>query len=46
MACFAGSFFTNFLLGEPLIAVFKRPEDFVLATVVWYLVFYSPFDVS
>lgn len=43
--CFAGSFLANFLLGEPVIATFKRHEDILLATIVWYLVFYSPFDV-
>lgn len=44
VVCFAGSFLANFLLGEPLVAVFKRQEDILLATAIWYLVFYSPFD--
>jgi len=43
--CFAGNFLANFLLGEPLIAPFKKHDDILLATVVWYFVFYSPFDV-
>jgi TRIC channel len=45
VVCFAGSFLANFLLGEPMVATFKRHEDIVLATVVWYLIFYSPFDI-
>uniref|UniRef100_A0A1I7ZA73 Trimeric intracellular cation channel type B n=1 Tax=Steinernema glaseri TaxID=37863 RepID=A0A1I7ZA73_9BILA len=45
LMCFAGSFLANFLLGEPVIAPFKRHDDILLATVVWYLVFYSPFDI-
>lgn len=45
MMCFAGSFLANFLLGEPVIAPFKRTDDIIMATIVWYLVFYSPFDI-
>nr|CAD2151434.1 unnamed protein product [Meloidogyne enterolobii]CAD2166622.1 unnamed protein product [Meloidogyne enterolobii] len=45
VVCFAGSFLANFLLGEPVIAVFKKQEDILLATLIWYLVFYSPFDL-
>ena len=30
LACFAGSFLTNFLLGEPIVAVLKQPEDLLL----------------
>lgn len=42
--CFAGSFLANFLLGEPVVAPLKRSDDVLLATLVWYLVFYAPFD--
>jgi hypothetical protein len=45
VVCFAGSLLANFLLGEPLIAPFKKHEDILLASAVWYLIFYSPFDV-
>uniref|UniRef100_A0AC35U7N3 Trimeric intracellular cation channel type B n=1 Tax=Rhabditophanes sp. KR3021 TaxID=114890 RepID=A0AC35U7N3_9BILA len=45
IVCFAGSFLANFLLGEPPIAPFKRHDDILLASLIWYLVFYSPFDV-
>ncbi|ETN86025.1 hypothetical protein NECAME_06100 [Necator americanus] len=44
LMCFADSFLANFLLGEPVIAPFKRHDDILLATMVWYLVFYAPFD--
>ncbi|RCN51897.1 hypothetical protein ANCCAN_01985 [Ancylostoma caninum] len=44
LMCFADSFLANFLLGEPVIAPFKRHDDIVLATIIWYLVFYAPFD--
>lgn len=45
MMCFGGTFLANFLLGEPVLAPFKRHDDVLLASVVWYLVFYSPFDI-
>uniref|UniRef100_A0A1I7WRL5 C3H1-type domain-containing protein n=1 Tax=Heterorhabditis bacteriophora TaxID=37862 RepID=A0A1I7WRL5_HETBA len=44
LMCFADSFLANFLLGEPVIAPFKRHDDIILATILWYLVFYAPFD--
>lgn len=42
---FAGSILANFLLGEPIVAAFKNPNQVFLATVIWYLIFYSPADV-
>ncbi|VDO09643.1 unnamed protein product [Brugia timori] len=45
LMCFAGSISANFFLGEPVIAPFKRHDDILLATLVWYFVFYSPFDI-
>ncbi|CAD6197363.1 unnamed protein product [Caenorhabditis auriculariae] len=42
---FAGSFLSSFLLGEPIISPMKRHDDVLLASIIWYLVFYSPFDV-
>ncbi|CAI5441016.1 unnamed protein product [Caenorhabditis angaria] len=44
LMCFADAFLANFLLGEPVIAPFKRHDDVILATIIWYLVFYAPFD--
>jgi hypothetical protein len=45
LLCFAGSILGNLLAGEPLLTPFKNHEDLLLATAVWYLVNYSPFDV-
>lgn len=45
LMCFAGGLFACFLLGEPIITPFRRHDDLLLATIVWYLVFYSPFDL-
>lgn len=45
LMCFAGSFVANFLMGESVIIPFKRHDDILLATIVWYMVFYSPFDL-
>lgn len=42
---FAGGIVASFLLGEPILANFKTPNLVILATIVWYLIFYSPFDV-
>ncbi|CAB3405638.1 unnamed protein product [Caenorhabditis bovis] len=42
---FAGSFLACFLLGEPIISPLKRHNDIILATIVWYCVFYFPFDI-
>lgn len=45
LLCFAGSLIANFLLGEPILTPFKDHKALLTATVVWYLVFYSPFDI-
>jgi len=45
LLCFAGSILGNLLVGEPLVAPFKNTEDVLLATGVWYLINYSPFDL-
>ncbi|CAJ0948775.1 unnamed protein product, partial [Mesorhabditis belari] len=44
LMCFADQFLANFLLGEPVVAPFKRHDDIILASIVWYFVFYAPFD--
>ncbi|KRX90190.1 Trimeric intracellular cation channel type B [Trichinella pseudospiralis] len=46
LMCFAGFILSNFLLGEPIVTVFMRHSDVLLATTVWYIVFYSPFDIA
>ncbi|XP_055351297.1 trimeric intracellular cation channel type 1B.1-like [Paramacrobiotus metropolitanus] len=45
VSCFAGYIIANFLLGEMVLAPFKNLDNVGLATLVWYLIFYSPFDV-
>lgn len=42
---FAGSILSNFLLNEPIVGAFKDTQHVLLATAVWYLLFYSPFDI-
>jgi len=42
---FAGSIFSNFLLGESPIKDFVHYQHLLLATICWYFVFYSPFDI-
>ena len=44
MLCFSGSILTNFLLGECLLKDFAYYQHLLLATICWYLIFYSPFD--
>lgn len=45
LLCFSGSILTNFLLGESLIKEFLHYQHLLLATVCWYLIFYSPLDL-
>lgn len=45
IVCFGGSILANLLLGEPIITPFKDHQAILLATVVWYFVNYSPFDI-
>lgn len=36
----------NFLLNEPIVSAFINTRQVLWATGVWYLIFYSPFDVA
>ncbi|XP_065320523.1 trimeric intracellular cation channel type 1B.1-like [Gordionus sp. m RMFG-2023] len=45
LSIFAGNILANFLLGEPIMIPFKQQDKLILATIVWYLMFYSPFDI-
>jgi len=36
---------THFLLGEPIFDDFKTHQNLLVASAVWYLVFFSPFDL-
>lgn len=45
LLCFGGGMLAHLILGEPLMADFKSHQGLALATVCWYLVFFSPFDM-
>lgn len=45
-SCFSGGMIANLLMGETMLAPLVDMKPVTLATVVWYLVFYSPFDIS
>jgi hypothetical protein len=42
---FSGSILSNFLLGESPIKDFAHHQHLLLATICWYFVFYSPYDI-
>jgi len=46
LVIFAGGILANLLLGEPVLAPLKNNNQLLLSTIVWYLIFYSPFDVG
>ncbi|KAL1429255.1 hypothetical protein MTO96_016470 [Rhipicephalus appendiculatus] len=45
LSIFAGGFLSAFLLGEPVLGAVKNNQQILLATAVWYAIFYSPFDI-
>ena len=46
MTCFAGSLLTAPLCGEPLLeGLTEDPKRLVIATALWYALFYLPRDV-
>ncbi|KAK3579158.1 hypothetical protein CHS0354_022181 [Potamilus streckersoni] len=45
LLCFGGSILANLLLGDPCLAPLKDNRSVLTATAVWYLIFYSPFDI-
>ncbi|XP_043952471.1 trimeric intracellular cation channel type B [Gambusia affinis] len=42
--CFGGALLTAILLAQPPIQLFINSDDILLASVIWYLIFYSPLD--
>lgn len=46
LVTFAGSMVANGLLGEPILAPLKETQQLYIATVLWYIVFYTPFDIG
>lgn len=45
LMCFATSIVSNFLVGESLVIPLKNHQEIVVATAVWYVINYSPYDV-
>lgn len=45
LTIFAGSLICNPLLGEPVLGALKNQQMVLMATMVWYLTFYCPFDL-
>lgn len=43
-SAFAGNFLACFLLGEPIIGALKSTNHILVATAVWYAIFYMPAD--
>ncbi|XP_004520900.1 trimeric intracellular cation channel type 1B.1 [Ceratitis capitata] len=46
LVIFSGGMVANALLGEPILAPLKNTPQLLVGTVVWYLVFYTPFDIG
>lgn len=44
-ACFAGSLLANPLLGKPILGALSNEYSLLLASLVWWSLFYSPGDV-
>jgi len=44
-ACFAGSIIANPLLGKPILGAVSNETTVLLASIVWWAVFYSPADL-
>lgn len=46
MICiFSSQILTNFLLNEPIISPLGNTQQVLFATLIWYLIFYAPFDL-
>lgn len=45
LTCFAGTFLTNFLLGNSLLSPLTDLEQIAILSVIWYLVFFCPLDL-
>ncbi|CAD6225927.1 GSCOCG00005798001-RA-CDS [Cotesia congregata] len=46
LVVFAGGMLCNGLIGEPILAPLKNTPQVIVATVVWYVIFYTPFDIG
>jgi hypothetical protein len=46
LMCFASVILTNMLTGESPIAPFTNHRDLLTASIVWYIINYTPFDIG
>ncbi|XP_067641166.1 trimeric intracellular cation channel type 1B.1 [Eurosta solidaginis] len=46
LVIFSGGMVANALLGEPILAPLKNTPQLMVGTVVWYMIFYTPFDIG
>jgi len=46
LTIFSGGLICSLLLGEPPLAALKNNQLLILATITWYIINYSPFDVG
>lgn len=46
LSVFSGTLLANFLLNEPVVSVFGNTKQVLWASGIWYLIFYSPFDIA
>ncbi|XP_048450973.1 trimeric intracellular cation channel type B-A isoform X1 [Rhincodon typus] len=44
LCCFGGAILASVLLGEPPIEPFTNNRNIILASIIWYLIFYCPYD--
>ena len=45
LSIFSSTILTNFLLNEPVVSALGNTQQVLWASGVWYLIFYSPFDI-
>ncbi|XP_056376286.1 trimeric intracellular cation channel type B [Hyla sarda] len=45
LCCFGGGILSSMLLAEPPIAVLSNSTNIIYASVIWYMVYYSPLDL-
>ncbi|XP_072511431.1 trimeric intracellular cation channel type B [Notamacropus eugenii] len=45
MHCFGGGILSAFLLGEPPVKFLENNTNVLLASSIWYIVFYCPYDI-
>lgn len=46
LVVFAGGMVASALLGEPILGPLKNSPQLLVATICWYIVFYTPFDIG